>query len=64
MKIKSIHEITIKELADFAQLDRRTFYRHFKSKEDIIIYGIQKGAKDYGQLWIGQDQSGIKPDFL
>lgn len=36
MKEKSFSDITITEIAEKAQLDRRTFYRHFQSKKDIL----------------------------
>lgn len=40
-------KITISQIADQAQLDRRTFYRHFKTKEEVISFGIQKAAHAY-----------------
>ena len=36
MKEKKYTKITIKELTKRADLDRKTFYRHFKSKDDIV----------------------------
>lgn len=33
---KPYTEITVTELSEYAQYDRRTFYRHFKSKDDIL----------------------------
>lgn len=36
MKIKPYNVITIKELTEKADLDRSTFYRNFKSKEDVL----------------------------
>lgn len=36
MKKKDFKEITVKELAKAADYDRKTFYRHFTSKEDIL----------------------------
>ena len=36
MKEKTYNEITIKELTARANLDRKTFYRHFKTKDDIL----------------------------
>lgn len=36
MQIKPYSEITITELSEYAQYDRRTFYRQFKSKDDIL----------------------------
>ena len=36
MQQKPYGEITITELSECAQYDRRTFYRHFKSKDDVL----------------------------
>lgn len=36
MKDKPYSIITVKEIADNAQLSRRTFYRNFKVKEDLL----------------------------
>lgn len=36
MNIKTFQEVTISELASHADLGRRTFYRNFTSKEDVI----------------------------
>ncbi|MCL1963915.1 MAG: TetR/AcrR family transcriptional regulator [Firmicutes bacterium] len=50
MKEKAFAEITIAEVAKRADLDRRTFYRHFKAKEDMIRYKIRKMAEEYEAL--------------
>ena len=36
LKEKTYSEITISELAEYAQYDRRTFYRYFKTTDDVI----------------------------
>lgn len=36
MRQKPYNQITIQDIAVHAELDRRTFYRHFSSKEDIL----------------------------
>lgn len=36
MQIKPYSEITITQISEHAQYDRRTFYRHFKCKDDIL----------------------------
>jgi len=36
MEKKPYGQITIKDIAARADLDRRTFYRHFSSKEDVL----------------------------
>lgn len=42
MKEKSFDGITISEITKNADLDRTTFYRNFRSKEDILNIGISK----------------------
>lgn len=44
MTTKTLADITIKELADFAHVGRRTFYRLYESKDDIL--------KDYIRLLV------------
>lgn len=36
MEKRPYSEITITELSEYAQYDRRTFYRHFKTKDDVL----------------------------
>lgn len=36
MQKKPYAEITVTELSEYAQYDRRTYYRHFKTKDDIL----------------------------
>lgn len=40
MKQKDINKIKINELVETAGYSRRTFYRHFESVDDILIYFI------------------------
>lgn len=44
MTTKNLPDITIKELADFSHVGRRTFYRLYESKDDIL--------KDYIRLLV------------
>lgn len=36
MKEKNYNQISVSELSEIAQYDRRTYYRHFSSKDDIL----------------------------
>jgi AcrR family transcriptional regulator len=47
---KPYSKITITEIASAAQLARRTFYRNFDSKEDILDMYIQKLCDEYTNL--------------
>ena len=60
MKKKAFQDISIKEIAAEAQLDRRTFYRHFKSREEILAYGIRKGVDAYDLLRVSHGEFGMK----
>ena len=40
-------EITISKISENAQLARRTFYRNFCSKEDVIIYSCTQLCESY-----------------
>ncbi|MDO5852429.1 MAG: TetR/AcrR family transcriptional regulator [Methanobacteriaceae archaeon] len=44
---KEYNEITIKEITNKAEVNRSTYYRNFKSKEDIIIFNLNKIMKEY-----------------
>lgn len=47
MKHKKYSEITISELAQKAGLDRKTFYRNFETKDDIIRFYLDGTCRDY-----------------
>jgi len=42
MQIKPYHDITIVEITEKADVARLSFYRHFKTKEDIVIYKFRE----------------------
>lgn len=44
---KSYSEITIIDIALEAHIGRRTFYRHFKSKEEVLLAYCQSIMKDF-----------------
>ncbi|AIQ13749.1 TetR/AcrR family transcriptional regulator [Paenibacillus durus] len=47
MKHKTYSQITISEIAEKAQLARRTFYRNFKSKDEVLNGYVQKLCEEY-----------------
>jgi len=47
LSVKPLNSITISEITENAELDRRTFYRHFTTKEDVISYYINQITKKY-----------------
>lgn len=47
LETENYTDVTISEIAAKADLDRRTFYRHFKSKEEVITYYIEKSSEEY-----------------
>lgn len=47
MKTKSYEKITIKDITSTAQLSRRTFYRNYKEKNDILLGHFYIICKEY-----------------
>ncbi|KRM05280.1 transcriptional regulator [Liquorilactobacillus ghanensis DSM 18630] len=47
MQQQNYNEITVKEIAEQAQLSRRTFYRSFKSKDLLLDYYADQLIKKY-----------------
>lgn len=47
MKEKPYEQITIKEITSKAEVYRSTYYRNFKSKEEIIKYKIETIMEEY-----------------
>ena len=47
MKENHYSEITITEISEKALLSRRTFYRNFHSKEDVVIYSCIQLCEEY-----------------
>jgi len=50
MRKNKFKNISISDIAEKAGIDRRTFYRHFSSKEDILRFKISKLSKDYEKI--------------
>ncbi len=50
METEAFHEITIQEIADHAGLSRRTFYRNFNSKEEIVIGRFERIWAEYESM--------------
>ena len=40
-------KISVKDIAAKAGVGRATFYRHFKRKEDVILYYFERSAREY-----------------
>lgn len=58
MHTKKFHDISIAELTQKADLSRRTFYRLFSSKKEILLYYIlQIWEKDCPALYAAEDHS-------
>lgn len=46
MDEKNYTKISISEVAEHAQLSRRTFYRHFDSIDDVLVYYLTKISRE------------------
>ncbi len=47
MDKKAFKDITVKELAERAGLDRKTFYRHFEEKENVLSFYMDAICQEY-----------------
>ncbi len=47
MDKKAFKDITVKELAERAGLDRKTFYRHFETKENVLNFYMNAICREY-----------------
>jgi len=47
MKTNKFEEITVKDISRLAKVNRSTYYRNFKSKEDIIKYKLESIMDEY-----------------
>ena len=67
MEEKAYGQITIQEIARRADLDRRTFYRHFKSKEEVLNYYVEDICKSYFEAFSAKqlfdDREAIRDHF-
>ena len=52
---KPFDNITVSEICDRAIVRRPTFYRHFQSKEDLLLYVVRMHRNDIQQDMIGED---------
>ena len=50
LAVKPLSSISISEISENDLVDRRTFYRHFKSKNDAIKYYIHDVLIQYEQI--------------
>ncbi len=60
MKKKDYHSITNKDITDKAGLSHITYYRHFKSKEEVIKYYLD----EITQTFIEQKKVNYHPDHF
>ena len=47
METHEFEEITVKDISELAEVNRSTYYRNFKSKEDIIKYKLESIMDEY-----------------
>lgn len=60
---KPLAAITITELCQRADISRRTFYRHFEKKEDIVQHYMMQVMKDLSDCLAPTLQAGNIPQF-
>jgi len=64
MQEKPFGKITIQEIAKKAELDRRTFYRNFESKEDILKFYIYQLSTEYTDVLQNEKALSIPTSLL
>ncbi len=47
MKDKNYEDIKIKDILKISQVSRRTFYRHFANKQELLNYYFEKVINEY-----------------
>ncbi|MDR2091446.1 MAG: TetR/AcrR family transcriptional regulator [Clostridiales bacterium] len=47
MKAKPFNDVTITDICENAQLVRKTFYRNFRSKDEVILYLLENVFKEF-----------------
>lgn len=64
MQEKPFSKITIQEIAQKAELDRRTFYRNFESKEDILRFYVYQLSAEYTEKLHNEETLSIPTSLL
>lgn len=59
MKVKSVNEITISEIAKTASVGRTSYFRYFKTKNELISYKLVK----LWERWADLNDLEIRNDF-
>ena len=60
IQLRSYESITVDQIADRADVGRSTFYSHFTSKDDLLLYGFDQflmGLTDHAAM-LGEPASG------
>ena len=58
LKEKSIKDITIKEVCDLAEVNRATFYKHYKDCYDVVREFEQEQLDEFRELLESKDKFG------
>lgn len=60
MEEKAFNEITVSEIVKRADVARRTFYRLYNRKEDVLHRYFGKLSRDYGNTYPALDKYDLK----
>lgn len=64
LKEKSIESISVSELTNKAQVGRVSFYRNYKSKEDVLMQESQRLLSQWGDLFADKSTEEYNSFFL
>lgn len=56
LKTSEYHDLQMKQIAETAHIGRRTIYRYFKSKHDVMTYIVERLMNDFAEKLL-QDKS-------
>jgi len=61
---KPYRQINITEIANRADLSRRTFYRHFKTTNDVLAYHLQMISEPFVDILLSQSKNDMETMVL
>ena len=61
---KDLDEITVKELSDLADVDRKTFYSHYSSVYDVLNEFENELGEEIKDMLLNCDPKALEKDFM
>lgn len=58
------HDITVAQIVRKAGVSRQTFYRHFKNKEELVLWRLEQTFKEYVEKLKAISQYSLRTDLI